>query len=147
MRPPHDPEPTSGYTLSSVVAAARAVDPAGVYGIDIDGGGGADFKSLATETGGAYQNVSSRTRRCRPSARRSRPSPTSRLPAAGGPYVGRVGDSIVFDASASTSPVGKIAKYEWDINGDGKYELSSSSPIASYTYTATYTGKVKLRGH
>ena len=143
--PPHDPEPTSGYTLSSVVAAARAVDPAGVYGIDIDGGGGADFKSLATETGGAYQNVSSPDEAV--SAISSSITAIAHKPiaSAGGPYVGRVGDSIVFDASASTSPVGKIAKYEWDINGDGKYELSSSSPIASYTYTATYTGKVKLR--
>lgn len=143
--PPHDPEPTTGYTLSSVVAAAQAVDPAGVYGIDIDGGGGADFKSLATDTGGAYQDVSSPDEAV--SAIGSSITAISRKPiaGAGGPYIGRVGDSIVFDGSASMSPVGKIAKYEWDVNGDGKYELSGTSPTASYTYTATYTGKVKLR--
>ena len=143
--PPHDPEPTTGYTLASVVAAAQAVDPASVYGIDIDGGGGTLFTNLATETGGADQTVSSPDQAV--SAIGSSIAAIGRKPiaGAGGPYIGRVGDSIVFDASASMSPVGKIAKYEWDFNGDGKYEVSSASPIASYTYAAIYDGKVKLR--
>jgi hypothetical protein len=143
--PPHDPEPTTGYTLASVVAAARAVDPASVYGIDIDGGGGSAFTSLASETGGADQNVASPDAAV--AAIGSSISAIGRRPiaSAGGPYVGRVGDPIVFDASASMSPVGKIARYEWDFDGDGTYDLASDSPVASHTYTAMYSGKVKLR--
>jgi hypothetical protein len=33
--PPHDPEPVTGYTLSSVVDAAKAVDPASVYTVAV----------------------------------------------------------------------------------------------------------------
>lgn len=35
--PPHDPEPFTGYTSSSVVAAASSVDPAKIYSISIGG--------------------------------------------------------------------------------------------------------------
>jgi hypothetical protein len=57
--PPHDPEPVTGYTLASVVAAAKAVDPANVYAIDINGGGGTAFADLATGSGGADYPASS----------------------------------------------------------------------------------------
>ena len=33
----------------------------------------------------------------------------------------------------------------WDFDGDGTYALASDSPVASHTYTAMYSGKVKLR--
>ncbi|MEW6174029.1 MAG: vWA domain-containing protein, partial [Bacillota bacterium] len=52
--PGHDPEPFTGYTRSSVTAAAEAVDPAVIYAIAV--GGYSDtceyFSSLATQTGG-----------------------------------------------------------------------------------------------
>jgi hypothetical protein len=50
--PPHDPEPTTGFTRSSVSAAAIAVDPAAIYSINIDGGGSPYFEDLASDTGG-----------------------------------------------------------------------------------------------
>ncbi|MEW6574608.1 MAG: VWA domain-containing protein [Bacillota bacterium] len=52
--PGHDPEPFTGYTRSSVVAAAEAVDPAVIYAIAISGYRDTYeyFSSLATETEG-----------------------------------------------------------------------------------------------
>ena len=70
--PPHDPEPFTGFTASSVVAAALAVDPAEIYPVVV--GGDTDaltaFGTLAAGTGG------------RPSPRRTRTR--SRAPSPGG---------------------------------------------------------------
>jgi uncharacterized delta-60 repeat protein len=44
----------------------------------------------------------------------------------------RPGQTVGFDASASTDPDGPIAKYEWDIDGDGVFERSGEKVLGSY---------------
>jgi Concanavalin A-like lectin/glucanases superfamily/PKD domain len=47
------------------------------------------------------------------------------------------GGHASFDASASTDPDGSIAKYEWDLDGNGSYETSTgSTPTASANYAS-----------
>jgi hypothetical protein len=143
--PPHDPELVTGYTLASVVAKAKAVDPASIYTIDIDGGGGSYFARLSSGSGGAHEAVSSPARAV--AAISSSITTIYRTPiaVAGGPYMGRAAEAITFDGSASLSPVGNIAKYEWDFNGDGTFDVSTDSPTVTYTYDASYGGPVVLR--
>src|SRR5205814_2532878 len=50
--PPHDPEPVTGFTLGSVTAAAKAVDPAAIYAININGGASPYFDDLAAQNDG-----------------------------------------------------------------------------------------------
>ena len=64
---------------------------------------------------------------------------------AGGPYIGSEGYPVTLNASGSYDPDGNIALYEWDINNDGVYELSSTSPAVTYTWPDDYTGNVSLR--
>ncbi len=61
---------------------------------------------------------------------------------AGGNRVWGDGISIPFDGSKSRhiDPVKKIVLYEWDFDGDGKYDIASVSPIVKYTYDITSTG-------
>lgn len=63
---------------------------------------------------------------------------------AGGPYNGFVHHAVTLDASASTDNV-SISLYEWDINNDGVYELSVTTPTTTYTWEAPYSGLIKLR--
>jgi hypothetical protein len=57
-----------------------------------------------------------------------------------------VGDNAVFNASASRDIDGRIAKYEWDLNGDGVYETRSTViRTAGYRYAAPGIVTVKLR--
>lgn len=63
---------------------------------------------------------------------------------AGGPYNGYVDNPVTLDGSASTDNV-SIALYEWDINNDGTYELSGTTPTTQYTWTGTYDGTIVLR--
>jgi PKD repeat protein len=41
---------------------------------------------------------------------------------------------VNFNASGSSDADGNISRYLWDFNGNGIYEQSSGSPLASYTY-------------
>ena len=57
----------------------------------------------------------------------------------------RVNQPITFDASASKDPDGSIVKYEWDFNGDGVFDQTTTAPTVSYTYTTSGTKTVTVR--
>jgi PKD repeat protein len=61
------------------------------------------------------------------------------------PNSAKPGTLVNFDASASKDPDGSIVKYEWDLNGDGTYETSGTSPKASQTYPNEGKISVSLR--
>jgi hypothetical protein len=53
---------------------------------------------------------------------------------------------VAFDGSASSDPDGTIAKYEWDLDGNGSFETSTGTTAsASRIYTAAATLTVGLR--
>jgi PKD repeat protein len=56
------------------------------------------------------------------------------------------GASTSFDASASKDPDGTIAKYEWDLDGNGTYETNTgTTPTASASYATPGERTVGLR--
>jgi len=56
------------------------------------------------------------------------------------------GSSFSFDASVSTDPCdGQITLYEWDLDGDGTYEVSGTSCTASRAYDSNGSRNVSLR--
>lgn len=46
-----------------------------------------------------------------------------------------VGQSVQFDASGSFDPNGTIVRYDWDFNGDGMVDQSTTIPFASFAYS------------
>ena len=53
----------------------------------------------------------------------------------GQPNPAETGQTVTFDASASSDPDGTIAKYEWDLDGNGTYETDTgTTPTATKTY-------------
>jgi len=65
---------------------------------------------------------------------------------AGGPYSGRVGREITFDASGSFDPYGSITGYRWDFENDGQWDTAwLSGPAASHIYSTAYEGQVRLQ--
>ncbi|MGI8624061.1 MAG: PKD domain-containing protein [Solirubrobacteraceae bacterium] len=62
------------------------------------------------------------------------------------PSSARVGEAVSFDARASGDPDGAIARYEWDLDGDGSYETDTgATPTTSRSYTTAGPRTVKLR--
>lgn len=62
-----------------------------------------------------------------------------------GPLVAATGQSVEIDASASYASSGSLTVYEWDLDGDGTYEQSTSAPVLSQTFPAPLDGEIGLR--
>jgi PKD repeat protein len=68
------------------------------------------------------------------------------------PNPARVGQSVTFDASASTPGergencyAGNIIEhYDWDFDGDGTTDVSTTGPIATHTYSSAGVDRVTL---
>ncbi len=56
-----------------------------------------------------------------------------------------IGETVAFDANTSSDPDGTITQYEWDLDGNGSYEVSSASPNASRSYDSAGSRTIKLR--
>jgi PKD repeat protein len=62
------------------------------------------------------------------------------------PNPAQTNQTVTFDGSSSVDLDGGIAKYEWDLNGDGTYEKDSgSNPVTTTTYATTGVYTVRLR--
>jgi hypothetical protein len=63
---------------------------------------------------------------------------------AGGMYSAPVGVPVTLDASGSTDDQ-MIVLYQWDVDNDGLYEISTPNPIAQWTWQQPYNGDIELR--
>jgi len=62
------------------------------------------------------------------------------------PATAKVGETVQFDGSASKDLDGSIAKYEWDLDGNGSYETDTgTTPSASRSYASAGSVNVGLR--
>ena len=61
------------------------------------------------------------------------------------PNPAKPGQTVTFNASASTDPDGTIANYEWDLDGNGTYEQQGPSATVSRSYASATSPTVKLR--
>lgn len=64
----------------------------------------------------------------------------ARLPING--YFARPGTEITYDASES---LGVVVKYEWDLDGDGRYDRTTTDPVLKHTYPVEFEGLMILR--
>lgn len=56
------------------------------------------------------------------------------------------GSEVRFDAGASTTTLGRIAGYQWDLDGDGSFELDSGvNPVATRSYATRGTVNVSVK--
>jgi hypothetical protein len=54
-------------------------------------------------------------------------------------------NAVTFDASASSDPDGSISKYEWDLDGNGTFEKSTTTPKTSRSYETPGVLQVRVR--
>ena len=51
---------------------------------------------------------------------------------------------MTLDARGSYSDHGAPVKYEWDLDGDGRYEIKSTEPMLTHTWDSEYVGDIHL---
>ena len=61
------------------------------------------------------------------------------------PNPAKVGQTVTFNATASSDPDGTIGNYEWDLDGNGTYEQQGPSATVSRSYASETSPTVKLR--
>lgn len=60
------------------------------------------------------------------------------------PEAGELPLEVTFDASSSTDPDGQIVSYEWDLDGDGRFD-DGEGEVVTYTYTQEGEFEVTLQ--
>jgi PKD repeat protein len=55
---------------------------------------------------------------------------------AGGPYSGLADDPVVLNAGGSRDSTERITAYDWDFDGDGRYDATTSTPTVTHSYPA-----------
>ena len=141
--PPHDPEPFTGYTLSSVVTAAENADPVIIYPVQI-GGTVEKFEELADQTGGKAFTAENAGEVVDAILDALEEIKTKPIADANGPYTGFVGESITFDGTGSYDLDGTIVSYEWDLDDDGDFD-DATGPTPLKTWYAPYSGNISLK--
>ena len=131
--PPKDPEPVTGFTAQTIIDAAAAVDPASVYAIDADGLG-SDVSDIAAATGGRVIPVDDATEV--DNALNEIINDAADRPYAwlDGPHVLRAGDTLELNASGSYGVLDPLTSYEWDFDGDGTYDQTTTEPVVSHQF-------------
>jgi uncharacterized repeat protein (TIGR01451 family) len=61
------------------------------------------------------------------------------------PATVQAGQTVTFDASASTDDIGSIIEYAWDLDGDGTFETTTTSPTTTYSYSQPGAATVSLK--
>jgi PKD repeat protein len=61
------------------------------------------------------------------------------------PSTARPGQTVTFNASGSSYSGGTIKKYEWDLNGDGTYETTTTTPTTTASYATEQSVNIGLR--
>ena len=134
--PGKDPEPVTGYTLASVLAAANALDPAVAYPVPIGPDPIDFFGALATGSGGQSfpaddpSAVSDQVL----TAVTSAAVPLTAALSVTDPN--RTGDPVGFSAAGSWYDGGTITSYGWDFDGDGTIDATTTTPTTTHTFAA-----------
>lgn len=60
-------------------------------------------------------------------------------------YTGKIGDTLTFDASESYSLNDVELRFDWDLDGDGKYELKNAGPVVAHRYDTEFSDFVMVK--
>jgi hypothetical protein len=141
---PVSPEPESRYTSGYLEKWALRIDPVEVYSISSTDAG--PLAELAEATNGrAYQiepGAGQLMDAVNDLVEKALAEPEAWIQ---GPYVAQVGDTIGLDAEASYSPEGPIVSWEWDFEGDGVWDQTTSTGRVSHRYATVFDGVAGVR--
>lgn len=133
-----------GTTLEDVVEQSLAIDPVNFY-VLTEKNTMPEYTKLAEMTGGGVYEIRAKDNDA--SLRKMTENilyrPVVKL--AWMEYRGAVGEVFRFDASRSYGFGEEKLKYEWDLDGDGVFELNNAEAVVEKIYRSEWTGYVQVR--
>jgi len=141
--PFHDPDRVDGSTIDSVAARSLEIDPVNVYPVVLSGSA-PYYQELAERTSGQVIVSGSDASTALETAltkisRRPVPLLTQTF------FEAPAGQPVHFDASPSYSNSSEIVKWEWDFNGDGRFEVVGTRAKATHVYSEPFNGLMQAR--
>ena len=144
--PAKDPEPVTGLTWQTLRLGSYAVSNARVSTVGNPAAMGGGLTELTEATGGRTipDSTSGKTPQdiADDVTEDSADKPFAWLQ---GPYVAKVGSEVRLDARASYSPNGDVVKYEWDFDGDGTFDQTTTADMVVHRYDKEVSGHVMVR--
>jgi len=141
----HEPDKVDGSTLAAVAKRSLEIDPVNIYPVVGDYLKNS-YADIAKQTSGqviASGDENDIVAALDKALTKIKNRPNAKLKI--GEYYAEVGQKITFDASDSYVVDGKITKYEWDFDGDGKIDQTTTSPVASHVYNEKFDGIMQVR--
>ena len=141
----HDPDKVDGSTLAAVAKRSLEIDPVNIYPVVGDYLKNS-YTDIAKQTSGqviASGDENDVVAALDKALTKIKNRPNAKLKI--GEYYAEVGQKITFDASDSYVVDGKITKYEWDFDGDGKIDQTTTNPVAIHVYTEKFDGIMQVR--
>ena len=129
----HDPD-YDGTTLNDVIKRSLEIDPVNIYVLNKSSLAETDYNMLTTKSSGKIFTTLDST-----STEYLLTRPDISLPLS--EYIGIPGQTFSFEAITE----GDIVSYEWDLDFDGNFETTTSTPQVNKTYTSPQTGYIQVR--
>ncbi|MGY1837663.1 cutinase family protein [Blastococcus sp. SYSU DS0510] len=139
----HNPDRVDGSTVEQVAARALEIDPVNVYPIVPEFLAGEYAELAELTTGQVIVNSGDTVGSLTTALTRLRNRPVVLLPQAD--YYGQPGEQFTFDASRSYVVGSSITGYEWDFEGDGVFDQTTTTPVATHRYAAAFDGSMQVR--
>jgi Mg-chelatase subunit ChlD len=140
--PGKDPEPGTNNTRASVAQHARSLDPVAIYGVNVSSSQSvADWMApLATGTAGDVVTLAPGQALADALTALFNSVHANPVAILDSPMVVQTGTVANFNAAQSFDASTSITTYNWDFNGDGVSDRTTSAPTTSYTYPSTFAG-------
>lgn len=139
----HDPDITDGSTTANAIKRSLEIDPVNTY-IVTNSWTADSYATLAEATSGkVIIDSGDASAAIMEALNQVLVRPTARLPLTG--YEGQIGTEFKYDASMSSVEGSTIASYQWDFNGDGVFDRTTTEPVVYYTYPGEFDGNMQVR--
>lgn len=141
-----DPEPVTGYTRAQAAQRALEIDPVAIYGVSVAGQVPKDWMvPMAEATAGQVAVLGQGQTLSNLLGDVIDDIALSPVAVLGGPYFAASGNPVFFSADRSFDPDAELVSYEWDFDGNGTTDQTTTGPTVEHTYPGAYSGIAVVR--
>ena len=137
----HEPDLVGGETLAEVEDRSLQIDPVNIFPVVDDPSA---YAEMAIGTSGEVIDKGSGDTEAALSRALDDIAARPVAVLSNGTFTAAAGRAVHFDASDSTPVTGAITQYQWDFDGDGLGDRSTSVPTVTHLYPDGWSGQMQV---